>query len=103
VLAFVVAASGAAMNFIDYHVWVRAHFAEHLAQYRAEGMESYYALLRWDWRLAPPLVWLEVPSQAFLFPLALRSPGVVLGSFVCFLAGFLAGGVWLCRSLRAEE
>lgn len=101
-ISFVVAASGAAMNFVDYHVWVRSHFSENLAQYQAEGAANYYALLRWGWRFAPPLYLLALPSQSFLLPLALSSPGAVLGSFALFLAGFLAG-LWLLRRALAAE
>ncbi|MBI2962983.1 MAG: hypothetical protein HYY35_04455 [Deltaproteobacteria bacterium] len=94
-LALVVTASGVAINFVDYHVWVRAHFAENLPRYRSEGAANYYALLRWGWRFAPPLYLTSLPSQAFFLPLALGAPGVVLGSFAVFSAGLLGGLLWL--------
>jgi hypothetical protein len=86
----VIAISGASVNFIDFHNYVRLEYAYRAAEYAAAGQSGYYDLVRWDWRFSPIVRWWQFPvKDFFLLPHAIARPGFVLALYGLCTAGLV--------------
>jgi hypothetical protein len=98
-LSFLVAASGASIDFSHFHQWIRAEARQ--AMQAGDRPVDYYELVRWSWLHSPLLrAWDFGLRDYFLLPHALRWPGLVTGLYAAFAAGLAGSGLGLRGALR---
>jgi len=98
VLGFLVAFSGAWVDFNDFHEWLHGTFEAHRAAFQERGIATSTELYRWSWAYSPlARTWTFPAKDYFLLPRAIREPGLILALFGVWTAVLLFQGFRLIR------